>query len=255
MAKRKNDWFSEAAGFFGKRYLSEYAQLLPAKKTQAEVNFLVKNVHLKKKANILDLACGHGRHTVEFARRGFTMTGQDLNGFFLKEAEKAAKRAKVKIRWVKSDMRQIPFENEFDAVFNLFTAFGYFDSDADHQEVINQVAKSLRRGGIFVIDMINRDRIMRQYRENHWVKLEDGSVVLTEAKFDFVRGRNNEHRTRIWKNGKRNEFDIFLRMFTLPELIAMCEKAGLHYEKSYGDYTGEEVSLTSKRYILVARKK
>lgn len=255
MAKRKNDWFSEAAGFFGKGYLSEYAQLLPAEKTQTEVNFLVKNLRLKKKVKILDLACGHGRHTVEFARRGFVMTGQDLNGFFLKEAAKAAKRAKVKVRWIKSDMRQIPFENEFDVVFNLFTAFGYFDSDVDHQEVINQVAKSLRRGGIFVIDTINRDRIMSQYRGNYWNKLEDGSIVLNEAEFDFVRGRNHERRTRIWKNGKRKESDIFLRMFTLPELIAMCEKAGLHCETTYGDYTGEEVSLTSKRYILIARKK
>lgn len=249
-----NDWFSEKAGFFGAGYLAEYAKMLPVEKTQAEVDFLVNKLQLKLGAKILDLACGHGRHTVELARRGYAMTGQDLNGFFLQKAEEAATSAGVKVRWVKNDIRQIPFENEFDVVINLFTAFGYFDSDADHQEVITQVAKSLRDGGTFVIDMINRDRIMREFRNNHWNKLEDGSVILTETAFDFVRGRSCEHRTRIWSDGRREEFDIIIRMFTLPELIAMCENAGLRYEASYGDFTGESVSLTSKRYILIARK-
>ena len=134
MKKRKSEWFSEEAGFFGPGYLVEYAGILTSEKTRAEVDFLVKTLCLKKGVKILDLACGHGRHTVELARRGFSMTGQDLNAFFLHEAKKAARRAEAKVRWVKSDIRQIPFQNEFDAVFNLFTAFGYFDSDDDHQK-------------------------------------------------------------------------------------------------------------------------
>jgi SAM-dependent methyltransferase len=98
-------------------------------------------------------------------------------------------------------MRHIPFEEEFDAAINLVTAFGYLESHKEDQQVVKEVARALRPRGKFVLDIINRERVIRLYRDNYWRGLEDGSAALTEGKFDFVTGRNYERRVRIWKDG------------------------------------------------------
>lgn len=247
-------WYSEEAGFFGPGYLKKHGDNLTQEKTLAEVDFLEKRLALKKGARVLDCPCGHGRHSVELARRGYDVTGQDLNGFFIEEAKKAAAQAGVSVRWNKGDMREIPFENEFDIALNLFTAFGYLESDEEDQKALAAVAKTLKRGGKFVLDVINRDRVVRNYRPNHWAKLSDSSVVLTEAEFDHTTGRNNEKRTRIDVDGKREEFSLPLRMYTVVELVKMFRKAGFVLKETYGNYGGEPLTFDSKRFILVAEK-
>jgi 2-polyprenyl-3-methyl-5-hydroxy-6-metoxy-1,4-benzoquinol methylase len=122
-------WYSEEYGFFGKNYMKEYGKELPPERTKSEIDFAEKVLKLKKKAKILDLGCGHGRHSVELALRGYKVTGQDLNKYFLKLAEDSSKESGVDVRWIRSDMRKIPFKHEFDAVVNLFTAFGYLEND------------------------------------------------------------------------------------------------------------------------------
>lgn len=247
-------WYAEDAGFFGQRYMEEYVRFITPERTAAQVDFLEKVLNIQPGAKILDLACGHGRHSVEFARRGYQLTGQDLNSFFLKEAEKSANEAGVNVRWVQSDMRRIPFENEFDAVVNLFSSFGYLESDEEDQLVIHQVAKALRRGGQFFLDMISRDGVMRRFQERDWTELADGSVVLHERAFDFGSGRNYERRQRIWTDGKREEVQIISRMYTSTELIHMCKAAGLKATEVYGDYNGEALGLDSRRCIVIAEK-
>lgn len=247
-------WYTEEAGFFGPGYFKEYADILTPERTKEEVDFLEKELKLKKGTKILDLACGQGRHTIELAKRGYTMTGQDINSFFLNDAKRSAKKAGVEVHWVKGDMHQIPFENEFDVVINLFTAFGYLESDEDDQRVLRQIAKALQPSGRFVIDIANRERIMRAYREKDWKKLADGTIVITERKFDLVTGCNQEKRTKIHKDGEREVFNMTIRMYTLTELIGICRNAGLRFVAVYGDYNGEVPTIDSKRYILITKK-
>jgi len=124
-------WYTEEGGFFSSDYFEEYVDDLTPERTKTEVDFLEKELKLKKGMNILDLACGHGRHAIELAKRGYLMTGQDINASFLKNAKQSAKKAGVEVNWIKSDIRQIPFEDEFDVVLNLFTSFGYLENDEE----------------------------------------------------------------------------------------------------------------------------
>ncbi len=247
-------WYAEDSGLFGSEYLEEYEKILTPERTVEDIEFLERELSLAKGMRILDLACGHGRHTVELARRGYLMTGQDLNGFFLDKAKAAAQEASVDVRWVQSDMREVPFEGEFDVVVNLFTAFGYLESDDEDQKVLSQVARALKSGGRFLVDVINRDRIMREFRESDWSELRDQSVVLIKRKFDFTTSRMNERRLRIWKDGKRRDLSFPLRMYSLHELIRMTETAGLTYEKSFGNNDSSPPDFTSMRCVLVTRK-
>jgi len=151
-------------------------------------------------------------------------------------------------------MREIPFEDEFDVVLNLFTSFGYLENDNEDQKVLNQIAKALKQKGKFVLDVINRDSILRSYREKDWQQLSDNSIVLIERHFDYITGRNFEKRTRIWENGERKEYQIPLRLYTVAELVAMLRKSRFTILRIYGDYDGSPFTLDSKRCIIVSEK-
>jgi len=252
--KQTKSWYAEEEGFFSSDYFEEYADDLTPERTKTEVDFLEKELKLKKGTNILDLACGHGRHIIELAKRGYLMTGQDINDSFLKTAKQSAEKAGVEVDWVKSDIRQIPFENEFDVVLNLFTSFGYLESDEEDRKALHQIAKALRPNGRFVIDVVNRERIVRIYGKKDWLDSADGTMIITERSFDLVKGRNQEKRIRIYKDGKRQVSNMAIRMYTLPELISMCKKAGLQFVSVFGEYSGEELTLDSKRCILITKK-
>jgi cyclopropane fatty-acyl-phospholipid synthase-like methyltransferase len=95
--KQTEPWYTEKGGFFGSEYFEEYAEDLTPERTKTEVDFLEKELKLKKGTKILDLVCGHGRHTIELAKRGYLMTGQDINASFLKNTKQSAKKAGVEV--------------------------------------------------------------------------------------------------------------------------------------------------------------
>ena len=253
LKNQKQIWYTPGE-FFDENYLELYRKIIPQERTIKEVDFIERCLNLKPGMKILDLACGYGRHTIEFARRGYKMVGQDINSLFLNEAKKEAKKAKIKIDWVESDMRLIPFKNEFDVVLNLFTSFGYLETDKDHQKVIFEIAKSLKIGGFFFLDIHNREEFVCHYHPKETKNLPDSSTLIFERNFDFVTGRINEQRVWIKKNNQKIEKFLSFRQFTLVELISMCGLNGLVFKESYGDYNGDPLSFNTKRCILVVQK-
>jgi SAM-dependent methyltransferase len=244
-------WYSEEAGFFGADYMASYADSFP--NTEKEVTFLETKLGMEKGIFILDCPCGHGRHSVELAKRGYSVLGQDLNGYFLDKAREDADKLGVAVRFRKGDMRDLPFEAEFDIVLNLFTAFGYFDTEEEDQEFLNAVAKSLKPKGKFFMDFINRDRLLSEWRSTNWQKLSNGLVVCQERRLDFTSSREYCKSIHLYPDGKRKEIEHCLRLYTLRELILMCKRAGLETNETFGDFEGNPASVQSKRVILIAQ--
>lgn len=248
--------------FFDEHYLKEYEKGLTLERTQKEADFIKGTLNLPQVvpnatggARILDLCCGHGRHTVEFAAAGYSMVGQDLSATFLDLAKDAAAARNLQIQFVHSDMREIPFEGEFDAVINMFTAFGYFDDDTEDQKVLNAVARALKSGGKFLIDLINAPRIVRDFLAQSWEELPDGTVVLTQRDYNILTGYNEECRTYIAPDGSKREIQLTLRLYFYPELARMLNHADLTPIQVLGDYDSSEYTWDSKRMIVLAEKR
>ena len=146
--------------FFGDDYLRIYEPILTPERTQRDVDGIVNLLALPQGSSILDLCCGHGRHAIPLAQRGYMVTGLDLSEVFLREAEKEALAKAVHVDFLHADMRNIPFENEFDAVINIFTAFGYLENQDEDQQVLNQVYKALKPGGLFLLEIIHREGLI-----------------------------------------------------------------------------------------------
>ena len=169
-------------------------------------------------------------------------------------ARRAAREAGVRVRWLQADMRNIPWEEEFDAVINMFTSFGYLESDEEDQKVLEAAHKALKPGGRFLIDTINREMLMRRWEPRGEQKGLDGALRLEERDFDFLTSRQRVRVLGIYPDGSRRKQTIDLRLYTLTELAGMLSRAGLGFRKAWGWYDSQDYGFDSARMIVLAEK-
>lgn len=229
--------------------------LRPAAQLKAQADSLERFLDLQPRSRLLDLACGAGRQTLELARRGHRVLGVDSIEAALAEARHGAREERLNVHFLKADLRQIPYRAEFDAVVNLFTSFGYFPSERDDLKVLEGVRKSLKTGGRFLIDVLNKEWLMRHFEPNSWEQ-EDGRspVLLDRIVFNFETGRLDNHRTIVAKDGTRSPSFVSLRLYTLTELKSLIERAGLVYTRCWGGFEGGAYGMDSPRMIVLAGK-
>jgi SAM-dependent methyltransferase len=240
--------------FFGEDYLHIYEPILTPERTRREVDGIVNLLDLPEGSSIFDLCCGHGRHAIPLAQRGYQVTGQDLSEVFLREAETEAKAQGAHVRWIHGDMRNILFENEFDAAINIFTAFGYLENQDEDQKVLQQVCKALKPGGLFLLETIHREGLMRHYASESISRYPEGLIVLEERSFDLLTSRNEVNVTMIYPDGQRKEYSHSLRVYTLTELAQMLAMAGLKVKAYLGAWDGSDLTIDSFRLILLSQK-
>ena len=241
--------------FFGDDYLGAYHETISVENTLIETEFVQQVLRLPAGSEVLDLCCGHGRHSVLLANAGLNMTGLDLSEQYLKQAASYAKSAGAELQLVHSDMRQIPFESRFDAVINLFTSFGYLNSDNEDVHVLKQVSKALKPNGRFLIDLINRDWVISNNREEERKIAPNGTVYQEHRKLDLTNGRIKNSFTVTTPAGVTYKSDgLAIRLYTLRELKNMLSDAGLTIKAVYGGYKSQSYNNESRRMIVVSAK-
>src|SRR5262245_22414306 len=229
------DW---PIAFFDDDYLKIYRPMLPAEQTDAEVEFIVRELKLAPGAKVLDLACGTGRHAVAMAQRGFAVTGIDFNARYLELAEEAAGRAGISVAWTQADMRALEFARAFDAAYSFFTSFGYYTDD-ENEQVLANVVRSLRPGGQFLIDLMNRDFLLTHPRQRTWMQRDDGALLMEENTIDLTTSRVTSRQLLIEPSGgSRVTKEYDLRAYTCAELSALMRRHGLRVDRVLGGADG-----------------
>lgn len=236
------------------RYLYENQPGVGEERTRLQVDFIERTLALPQGAQVLDLCCGWGRHAIPLAQRGFRVAGLDLSASHLELAAREADRAGVHLDLVRSDMRLIPFTQQFDAVINLFTAWGYLETEQEDQKVLDAISGALKPGGFFLIDLINRDYLMRNYIARHWESLQDSVLVLYDRSFDPKTSRNDVRMVLVQPDGTRRETGHSLRVYTLTEMIGMLKAAGLTFREVWGAFDGSPFTMDKSRMIVLAQK-
>jgi ubiquinone/menaquinone biosynthesis C-methylase UbiE len=241
---------------FYRRDFMEVVGFASAEQTEKEVNFVKDTLNCPKNAKILDLCCGYGRHTYLLAKSGnYHMTGLDLSDHYLDIAK--TKFSHPHVTYVKGDMRNIPYENNFDAVINLFTSFGFFDRDEENETVIKQVHKALKPGGLFLLDYENKfyfvyNDVFR--KERYWQKVSDDKYLLFENEFD-VENEKEIFKVHILEKGILKETSGYnIRLYSFPEIKEMLIGSGFEILQTWGDYPGNPYSVHSKRLIILSRR-
>jgi SAM-dependent methyltransferase len=240
---------------FGRTWLDRFALRLerPESVVQA-ADFIVEKLALGPSARIFDLACGHGRHSLELARRGYSVVGLDISPESIEIARERAASERLEVEFLEGDMREIPFRDEFDAVINMNTAFGYLETQEDDQRVLDGIAVALRTGGRLLMEIVNPVSLFRNYQSKDWEQLEDGTLFLQDRNYDIVRGRNDVTWRFLYPDGSEEQMERSIRLYTLPELIAMYAASGLQFSSAWGGVDGSELSIDTRRMVVIGVK-
>ena len=214
--------------------------------SNAEVERIIARAKAKPPMDVLDLACGIGRHSVCFAQRGFRVTGLDYSKPFLVQAQRTARAARQKVRFVQGDMRNVSAyfpASSFDLAVCLYTSFGYFARRADDQKVLRSVYRVLRPGGAFVVNTVNRAAAVKRLRSPISVGREPMPDVfmIDQARYD----KQTRQTVTIWTiiDARRPKARIVRKSFRVnvyshPELRRLLTKTGFKIETVWGMLPG-----------------
>lgn len=217
-----------------------------------QVENVISLLGIKPGAHVLDLGCGVGRHSLELARRGFQVTGVDRTQKYLEQASRQAQKEGLKVEFVREDMRTFCRPDTFDAAINMFTSFSYFEDPEEDRQVVLNVYRSLKSGGIFLLETMGKEVLARIFLENNWHE-EDGVLILEERKVTRNWGWM-ENRWIMFKDNKRTEFKVTHRLYAATELIALLTGCGFSRADAYRDLEGNAYDHTARRLAVVGRK-
>ncbi len=243
--KKSDPWYEEA---FSRAYLDVYAHRSD-EAAAAEVSWIQSAMGMKRGDLVLDLACGGGRHARALAASEIRLIGIDLSMDLLRSGPRVKGLALIR-----GDMRRVPLRSACCThVVNLFTSFGYFESDEENARVFGEVARVLCPGGLFLMDFLNAPAV------------EKGLVPRSSK---VVQGRRFEEERRITPGHRRVEKTVTLiendepkrswtesvRLFGRDEILAMMMASGLTVEETYGGLDGSVWSSEAPRLVVMARK-
>ena len=228
--------------------------------TREEIAFLQQAEVLKPAHRILDLACGGGRHSLAMAQEGAVVTGLDIGPSAVASARRRAARTGTAVEFVEGDVRELAYAAEFDAVTLLFGCFTEM-TRADAERCLQGIERSLRPGGVFVLDIFaplffaELDGMQEWWVGRDFIAGRFPQLVLTEY-FYYPRPKTYVRRDFICQaeTGEWHAFGVSGQAYSMADLCQMVEVAGLQPVKVCSDWGGAEVNPDSTMYIMLAVK-
>ena len=204
-------------------------------------------------SRVLDLCCGPGRHSLELARRGFSVTGVDRTRAYLDRAAAGAREMGLaNVTFTQADMREFRQAAVFGLVINLFTSFGYFEDPLDDLRVMENIHQSLEPGGKLVMDVLGKETLAARFRPHDWYE-EDGVLFLEDRVLSRDWGWIDTRWIRI-QGSTRSEFTLSHRLYSAVELSSLARQAGFRETRAFGSLEGTPYDHRAGRLVLVATK-
>jgi SAM-dependent methyltransferase len=247
---RKKEWFDNDSFW---REL--YTFMFPDGRFADADYQMTKVLALTKPAgkSILDLCCGPGRCSIALAKRGYSVTGVDRTKYLLDKARAKAGAARIKIEWVRKDMRDFVRPDSFALVLSMFTSFGYFEDKREDVKVLENMIRSLQPGGACLIEVLGKERLAKILLTTTSTLLPDGSMLVERHEIfdDWTRVQNE---WLLIRNGKVKSFKFHHTIYSGLELRDRMERAGFVGVTLYGNLDGDAYGPDGERLIAVGRK-
>jgi SAM-dependent methyltransferase len=241
-------WFER---FFGPLYGKVLDRVFAECQTLWQVQTVKRLLKLRKGQRVLDIPCGLGRLTIPLAREGLVMTGLDLAAPYIRCARRRAAQAGLAIHFIKEDMRALDFEEAFDAAFNWFSSIGYF-SDAENVSFCTRVLHSLKPGGRFLIETMNKSWFLSHFRKKSEITIAGMRVVIGNR---WDARRKHCHSTWVFQTAKRTErYRVSVCVYDGRDLRSLLQKAGFCDIRLFGYPPLGKLTQHAPRLLAVARR-
>ncbi|WP_035648621.1 MULTISPECIES: class I SAM-dependent methyltransferase [unclassified Flavobacterium] len=239
--RNTENWFSS---WFDTPYYHILYKDRNYREAQIFMDNLTHYLNLPEKAKVLDLACGKGRHSIYLNQLGFDVLGADLSENSIAEASKNSNET---LHFKVHDMRE-PFEEKFDAIFNLFTSFGYFESDDDNLTTLKAIKESLSEYGFAVIDFMNVAQVIETLVPQE-VKTVEGIDFHIKR---YVEDGHIFKEIDFEDQGRKFHFTEKVKALTLKDFQDLMDEAGIYLLDIFGDYKLKKFHKTeSERLIMI----
>jgi SAM-dependent methyltransferase len=240
---KKKDWFTDW-------FNTPYYHVLYKDRNNEEALLFMKNITtflaLPKTTHILDLPCGKGRHAVFLNSLGYKVTGGDLSKNSIKYAQEFENDS---LNFSVHDMRK-PFNHQYNAVFNLFTSFGYFEDDKDDILILQNIKDGLKKDGVFVFDFLNAEFVKATLVAKE-TKIVDGVTfnITREIRDGFILKNIS-----FFADDENHSYTERVKYLDAKKMKAYFQKVGFTIINIFGNYNLSNFDAqTSKRLILVAK--
>ncbi len=242
------NWYE---GFFSGLWLTVQRQAWTEEQTASDGEAIVDILKPTEPLRILDVPCGNGRISLDLARRGHQVTGVDFTPSFLESARESASAQGRDVDFRAGDMRELAFDNEFDAAICMWGSLGYGTEDDDRRTVAG-VARALKAGGVFILDLHVAETLLVQFEERSWYWAGD-VLVAEERAFDHATGRCEASWT-FQSPREREQKHSSIRIYTYRELANLLSDCGLEIQETFGSMDLEPFEVGSSRLVLAAAK-
>ncbi len=244
---KQTDWFQS---WFNTKYYHILYKNRDFEEAQRFIEALLTFLSPASNARFMDLACGKGRHSKYLNSKGFNVVGTDLSEASILDAKKDENET---LQFVVNDMRNEIEGYQFDFILNLFTSFGYFDSKAEDQKVIQSAANMMRKDGKLVIDFINIEKAIANLCP-YEIKTIDG-IDFQIKKFMEEGFIKKEINFTDNDSGQKYNFLEKVKVLYQDDFEVLLQKSNLKVEHVFGDYELNAFDpQTSDRLIFVASK-
>ncbi len=240
---KTKDWFTDW-------FNTPYYHVLYKDRNNEEALLFMKNITtflaLPKTTHILDLPCGKGRHAVFLNSLGYKVTGGDLSENSIKYAQEFENDS---LNFSVHDMRK-PYNNQYNAIFNLFTSFGYFEDDEDDILILQNIKEGLKKDGVFVFDFLNAEFVKATLVAKE-TKIVDGVTfnITREIKDGFILKNIS-----FFADDENHSYTERVKYLDAKKMKAYFQKVGFTITNIFGNYNLSNFDAqTSKRLILVAK--
>lgn len=221
--------------------------------SESEVDSLKSLCKIQQDESILDLCCGIGRHSLEFARRGHRVVGVDRTKLYLERAKRSASEENLDIEFVEDDMRTFYRKKSFDVVLSMFTSFSYFDDHEEQMLVLRNIYSSLRAGGRFLLESAGKEILARIFLRYSWSEWPHGFMLEERETIDDWSKMQNKW-IFIERDGTTHRYEVTHWIYSGNEIREMLEKVGFTDVKIYGGMDGRPYDTEAERLVVVATK-
>ena len=241
-----SDWFRT---FFSGAWVDAQRGFFTAEETDKRAAMIERVLALRPGSCVLDVPCGNGRLSVALGRRGHTLTGVDFTPAFIADARAAADD--LPLTFLERDMRQLDDLKGFDAAFNYWGSFGYFD-DAGDEAFAASVCRTLVPGGRFLIEGNLTETLIPVFQAKGWSKVGD-TTILEDRVFDLAASRFEVDWTFI-RAGREEKHHASLRLYSAHEMVALLGRAGFSSVRLIDFATETPLTTSSRRALVVATR-